>query len=486
MTTGQALLDHYRMESLKIKEARQVFFDKGVIRRELIANELAFSWLRCKYKNVDPTDEPLNEKNQGIFLPLDQIPNRPLALNDIWVGLFDAAGKMKRYTGNKTLCQQFSNWSFNEIHAGYNGIGNCIENRILSIVIGFEHYHGSLCSTISIGIPHETESIGLIVPLESAQSESLDMLLQLPFQMLLATPYLKEPLYPLNCHFFRKDIDAFSNCYNAFKTIAETSQCLKVSAKDPQDAYLLAHEIHKNSTRAHMPFVYVSENQPISVLEQSLCHETFKGTLYIEGTTWLTRRLQDEVVGVISCKLINSKPYNSLYTSDSAFVLLESTTSDYQDSLQPLYVDLLDQMESCKLCIPSFQELGEQFKLYLCGEFEKICERYGIQGITYNEVVLNLFTQHDWLKGHLEIERMADYHLSHAKNPNYVDLDSVPECIKTAKPIPARISSLKEKEREWIIYVLRQCNGNIKQSAKLLGITRTTLYKKIEEYQIEV
>ena len=40
------------------------------------------------------------------------------------------------------------------------------------------------------------------------------------------------------------------------------------------------------------------------------------------------------------------------------------------------------------------------------------------------------------------------------------------------------------EERERILRALKQANGNRKVAAELLGIGRTTLYKKLEEYDL--
>jgi two-component system response regulator HydG len=45
--------------------------------------------------------------------------------------------------------------------------------------------------------------------------------------------------------------------------------------------------------------------------------------------------------------------------------------------------------------------------------------------------------------------------------------------------------TLKELERDYIADVLALCNGNITQSAKILGINRVTLYKKIDRYGLK-
>jgi transcriptional regulator with PAS, ATPase and Fis domain len=48
------------------------------------------------------------------------------------------------------------------------------------------------------------------------------------------------------------------------------------------------------------------------------------------------------------------------------------------------------------------------------------------------------------------------------------------------------ILSLSEMEKQHISEVLLKNNFNIQKSASILGITRGTLYRKIEEYQIKV
>lgn len=47
------------------------------------------------------------------------------------------------------------------------------------------------------------------------------------------------------------------------------------------------------------------------------------------------------------------------------------------------------------------------------------------------------------------------------------------------------ICSMAEAERHHIDRMVRHCNGNIKQAAELLEISRTTLYSKIRQYNIE-
>jgi len=46
--------------------------------------------------------------------------------------------------------------------------------------------------------------------------------------------------------------------------------------------------------------------------------------------------------------------------------------------------------------------------------------------------------------------------------------------------------SLAEAEHRHIVRMLRRCGGNIREAARILDISRTTLYKKIRDYGIKV
>jgi sigma-54 dependent transcriptional regulator, acetoin dehydrogenase operon transcriptional activator AcoR len=74
-------------------------------------------------------------------------------------------------------------------------------------------------------------------------------------------------------------------------------------------------------------------------------------------------------------------------------------------------------------------------------------------------------------------------HLPEIELLSDVPPDSIPAPEETARHSVTR--TLDEVEREHISQVLRAQRGNIKATARVLGISRTTLYKKIREYHID-
>ncbi len=68
-----------------------------------------------------------------------------------------------------------------------------------------------------------------------------------------------------------------------------------------------------------------------------------------------------------------------------------------------------------------------------------------------------------------------------------VDVDQLERAFTTDEdpgeiPIPDEFQSLYRHEREYIEYVLAECEGNISQAARRLGLHRQSLQRKLRKY----
>jgi two-component system response regulator RegA len=57
-----------------------------------------------------------------------------------------------------------------------------------------------------------------------------------------------------------------------------------------------------------------------------------------------------------------------------------------------------------------------------------------------------------------------------------------PQAIETAAEGEAGGASLARNEREYIEYVMTQCGGNVSQAARLLGLRRQSLQRKLKKF----
>ena len=57
--------------------------------------------------------------------------------------------------------------------------------------------------------------------------------------------------------------------------------------------------------------------------------------------------------------------------------------------------------------------------------------------------------------------------------------------LNGAQPHPLYPLVIDAVEKTLLVYVMRRCDGNQCKAAKLLGINRNTLHKKLEKYEIQ-
>ena len=64
------------------------------------------------------------------------------------------------------------------------------------------------------------------------------------------------------------------------------------------------------------------------------------------------------------------------------------------------------------------------------------------------------------------------------------DIDFLHQSVMATEPTLERLPSLRETERAHIAKVLEAVGWNKKEAAEVLDISRGTLYRKIEEYDL--
>lgn len=484
MSSEELVISNYWTNEPNIKEAKSIFLEKGVIKRELISDQLAFSWLRCKYKNTPHSDELKPTTKTGRRIPSKQVKNSALTMSEIWIALFDDKYDTIAYTGSVQITQALAGVDFSEANIGTNGIGSAIESGKVAVTIGLEHYASTLESYVTVGIPLQNLFVGVVIPLQIADDEMLQKILSYAYEVLFEYEIGDRSHYNLDLYFFRKDIQVYKSCAQQFNALVNRMPLLWVSSSGNWEGYALAKLIHDNSIRKDKSFTYLCSEEGWrleGLIDESLVKG---GTLVIENAYWLTQHSQRKLNQFIESKLINSKPYKSLFQSDIAVIFIDYAPLKGSPELPKMYLGLQSKLSKVNLVIPAFDDVGLQFKSYLFSEFEKICmERYNSE-FYLSEEALNVLTRYKWVNQYTELLYIVDYAVAQKFEGNKIPLTSLPDYVLRAVDNKVEKKKLREQEEELIRQVLSNNKGNIKKTAETLGITRTTLYKKIEEYGI--
>jgi transcriptional regulator of acetoin/glycerol metabolism len=97
---------------------------------------------------------------------------------------------------------------------------------------------------------------------------------------------------------------------------------------------------------------------------------------------------------------------------------------------------------------------------------------------------MQIFLDYDWPGNVRELQNVVEHGVILAKGDMITQID-LPHNLKESFPrAEADIASLKDTEKNLILKVYSETEGNKYQAAKILGITRSTLYGKLRKHGI--
>jgi two-component system response regulator AtoC len=157
--------------------------------------------------------------------------------------------------------------------------------------------------------------------------------------------------------------------------------------------------------------------------------------------------------------------------------------------------DLFYRISVFPIIIPSLRDHSEDIE-FLANEFLILMSKKAnkkIKGISSD--AMSLLKDYGWPGNILELEKSIEHAISFEETEE-IQSASLPKAIlhtqnQIAKPdLPfidpqtRKILPLYEIERRSIIHALRITGNNIKKTAKILGINRATVYRKLEKYNL--
>jgi DNA-binding NtrC family response regulator len=149
--------------------------------------------------------------------------------------------------------------------------------------------------------------------------------------------------------------------------------------------------------------------------------------------------------------------------------------------------DLFYRLNVIEIRIPPLRERREDIPLLARHFMERLSHELGKEIGDISEGALKVLMDYNWPGNVRELENAVERAIVTCRGQGLSDGDFsfLAQNGGTAKrlAIPAGMT-LAEMEKMLIVATLERTNGNIKESAAVLGIDRSTMYEKIKKYEI--
>ena len=265
---------------------------------------------------------------------------------------------------------------------------------------------------------------------------------------------------------------------------------------------VVARTLHANSERAGKPFVAVNVAAlPAELLEselfghgkgaftgaagprRGLFEEASGGTLFLDEIGEMALPLQAKLLRALQDGEVRRVGENRSFAVDSRIVC--ATHRDPAERVrQGLFrEDLYFRLKVLTLHVPPLRERREDV-LPLARQFLAE-ERRHLEG--FSPAAEKKLLSHPWPGNVRELQNAVRHGAALASGP-LVELEDLPEELHrggaSARPALAGpdLRALADVEREHILRVLDACGGSQTEAARILGIGRNTLWRKLRGY----
>lgn len=153
--------------------------------------------------------------------------------------------------------------------------------------------------------------------------------------------------------------------------------------------------------------------------------------------------------------------------------------------------DLFHRLNKVTIDLPPLRERLEDIPLLVRHFLQGASRNFSKNVRGVSREVQKLFLKYGWPGNIRELANVLESAAMLCKK-DFIDIANLPKYLRDYIPPQGAIafagrghlSSLDDLEKDYIVYLLKVAKGNMRQTAKILGISRTTLYNKLAKYKI--
>jgi DNA-binding NtrC family response regulator len=285
-------------------------------------------------------------------------------------------------------------------------------------------------------------------------------------------------------------------------TVAKTDSTVMILGESGTGKELIARAIHSRSSRRYFPIITINCGAyPEGLLESELFgHEkgaftgamyrrrgklemADKGTLFLDEIGNISEKMQMDLLRVIETKSFTRLGGDK--TVDVDFRIISATNKDLEKAIKEgsFREDLYYRLNVFSIKLPPLRERRSDIPLLTKYFLNKYAQSMNKSVTDFSPQVMELFSAYDWPGNIREVRNVVERAMVVAQGTQ-IQLGDVSFPFPPPAP-PSGGASLEDVEKDQIVKILNQTNGNIAQAAEILKISRLTLYHKIEKYHLK-
>ncbi|MFW5875633.1 MAG: sigma-54-dependent transcriptional regulator [Myxococcota bacterium] len=302
---------------------------------------------------------------------------------------------------------------------------------------------------------------------------------------------------------------AMRTVYDLIDRIGGSDATVLITGESGTGKELVARALHRKSERAKGPFVAINcAAMPANLLEselfghvkgaftdakrsrEGLFVEASHGTLFLDEIGEMAPEMQAKLLRSLQERRV--RPVGGAQEIPFDTRIIAATNRDLDADVEDgrFREDLYYRINVVRVDVPPLRSRGNDILLLAQHFVDRIRKRSGklVEGIS--SAAAQKMLEYDWPGNVRELENCMERACALARF-DQVTVDDLPEKIRNyqsshmviASDDPSDLPTLEDLERRYIQRVLKAVAGNKTQAAKVLGVDRRTLYRKLERWE---
>ena len=303
-------------------------------------------------------------------------------------------------------------------------------------------------------------------------------------------------------HEFIGNSPEMQQVFSTIKKVANTDANIFILGENGTGKELVARALHRNSLRKDEVFISVDLGSIAETLFESELFGHMKGaftdakkdkpgrfeiasggTLFLDEIGNLSLPMQAKLLTVIERKEITRVGANKPKNIDARLIC--ATNNNIYDMIQneSFRQDLLYRINTVEIHLPPLRDRVSDIPLLADHFLDIYSKKYRkkIKGISAD--AMKRLTQYQWPGNVRELQHSLERAVI-MSDSDMIQTDDFLLSSRSDKSAEIEIDTynLDEVEKNIIVKVLKQNQGNVSHAANILGLTRTSLYRRMEKY----
>jgi two-component system response regulator HydG len=301
---------------------------------------------------------------------------------------------------------------------------------------------------------------------------------------------------------------AMQRVFDTLTRVAASDSAVLISGESGTGKELAARAVHTRSARADAPFVAVScAAIPETLLESELFghakgaftdarterpglfQKASSGTLFLDEIGEMPLAMQAKLLRALQDRHVRPVGSDQEVPFDARIVAATHRDLEAEVAAGRFRQDLFFRIHVIEVLLPPLRARSGDLLTLSEAFIRRFAARSGRPGLRLGHDAAERLLGYEWPGNVRELENCMERAVALASGEE-IGPDDLPERIRKRAPesvliaasAPDELVTLDEMERRYILRVLRAVGNNKKLASQVLGLDRSTLYRKLERY----